>query len=133
MTVDKKGNTILVVEHDAEIMRAADRVVDLGPGAGERCTLWIHTHVREEALALYGFLTTEERELFLLLIGVPKVGPKHAMAVLGGLPLDELLRCIAGGEQRRLASRRRDIEQVDVHVQTTDDDDATLHVPTPFP
>ncbi|MEZ4382012.1 MAG: Holliday junction branch migration protein RuvA [Nannocystaceae bacterium] len=72
------------------------------PDAGERCTLWIHTHVREEALALYGFLSPAERELFLLLLGVPKVGPKHAMAVLGGLPLSELLRCIASGEQRRL-------------------------------
>ncbi|MCA9660783.1 MAG: Holliday junction branch migration protein RuvA [Myxococcales bacterium] len=72
------------------------------PAEGERCTLWIHTHVREEALALYGFLTPDERELFLLLLGVPKVGPKHAMAVLGGLPIDELLRSIAGGEQRRL-------------------------------
>jgi Holliday junction DNA helicase RuvA len=72
------------------------------PAEGEGCTLWIHTHVREEALALYGFLTPAERELFLLLLGVPKVGPKHAMAVLGGLPIDELLRCIAGGEQRRL-------------------------------
>jgi len=69
---------------------------------GEPCSLWIHTHVREESLALYGFTTPAERQLFLMLLSVPKVGPKNAIAVLGGLPTDELLRCLAVGEQGRL-------------------------------
>ncbi len=72
------------------------------PDEGAPCELWIHTHVREEVLALYGFTSPAERQLFLLLLSVPKVGPKNAIAVLGGLPTEELLRCIASGEQGRL-------------------------------
>ncbi len=59
--------------------------------ADELCTLWIYTHVREDQLVLYGFTSEAERKLFLLLNGVPKVGPKHALAVLGGFPLPELV------------------------------------------
>ncbi len=68
------------------------------PELGESCSLWIHTHVREEALTLYGFATPSEREVFRRLTGVPQVGPKLAVAVLGGFPLVELLGAIAGSE-----------------------------------
>ncbi|MBK8266048.1 MAG: Holliday junction branch migration protein RuvA [Nannocystis sp.] len=70
------------------------------PGSG--CSLWIYTHVREDALALFGFSSPAEKELFLLLLDVPKVGPKNAMAVLGGLPLGELARSLASGEHGTL-------------------------------
>jgi Holliday junction DNA helicase RuvA len=69
---------------------------------GGACTLWIHTHVREDALALYGFATPAEKRMFLLLTSVPQVGPKLALAVLGGLPLTELLAAIAGDERATL-------------------------------
>jgi holliday junction DNA helicase RuvA len=64
----------------------------------------IHTHliVRDDALLLYGFGTEEERDLFLLLIGVQSVGPKMALAVLsGGTPRD-LLSAVAAGDTARL-------------------------------
>jgi holliday junction DNA helicase RuvA len=64
----------------------------------------IHTHliVRDDALLLYGFATEEERDLFLLLIGVQSVGPKMALAVLsGGTPRD-LLSAVAAGDTARL-------------------------------
>jgi holliday junction DNA helicase RuvA len=60
-----------------------------------RVTLWVHTHVREDALALFGFADETERGAFRALIGVSNVGPKIAVAVLGTLPAAELARAIA--------------------------------------
>jgi len=62
---------------------------------GGRVTLWVHTHVREDALALFGFADDPEREAFRMLIGVSNVGPKIAIAVLGALPVAELSRAVA--------------------------------------
>lgn len=72
------------------------------PDEGEECSLWVHTHVREDVLALYGFERPEERRMFQLLTSVPQVGPKNAVAVLGGFPLIELLEAIGQGEQATL-------------------------------
>lgn len=72
------------------------------PEAGERCALWIHTHVREDILALYGFERLEARAMFRALTSVPKVGPRNAVSTLGGLPLAELVATIAGGDVARL-------------------------------
>lgn len=68
----------------------------------ELCSLWVHTHAREDQLALFGFATQAEKQLFLLLTGVPKVGPKHAMAVLGGFPIAELVDHLAQGREAML-------------------------------
>ncbi len=57
-------------------------------------TLWVHTHVREDTLALYGFSDEVERLAFRALLGVSNVGPKIAVAVLGALPAVELARAI---------------------------------------
>ena len=72
------------------------------PEVGLPVTLWIHTHVREEALALFGFAEPVERRAFRLLLGVPQVGPKLAVAVLGGFPLAQLLEAIATGGRAHL-------------------------------
>jgi Holliday junction DNA helicase RuvA len=58
--------------------------------------------VREDALLLYGFASLAERDVFRLLTGVPQVGPKLAITVLGGFPLVELLGAIASGERATL-------------------------------
>ncbi len=68
----------------------------------ELCTLWIHTYVREDQLLLYGFATPAEKRLFLLLNGVPKVGPKHALAALGGFPFNELVEHLRQGRHDQL-------------------------------
>lgn len=60
-----------------------------------RVTLWVHTHVREDTLALFGFADETERGAFRALIGVSNVGPKIAVAVLGALPAAELARAVA--------------------------------------
>jgi Holliday junction DNA helicase RuvA len=62
---------------------------------GGRVTLWVHTHVREDALALFGFSDEVERAAFRALLGVSNVGPKIAVAVLGALPAAELSRAVA--------------------------------------
>jgi Holliday junction DNA helicase RuvA len=60
-----------------------------------RVTLWVHTHVREDVLALYGFADETERAAFRALLGVSNVGPKIAVAVLGALPAAELSMAVA--------------------------------------
>ena len=72
------------------------------PRVGEPATLFTHLIVRDDALLLYGFATEEERDLFLLLIGVQSVGPKMALAVLSGGPPRELLGAVAAGDTARL-------------------------------
>jgi Holliday junction DNA helicase RuvA len=72
------------------------------PAAGESVSLLTHLVVRDDALALYGFATEEERDLFLLLVGVQSVGPKVALAVLSGGTPRELMAALAAGDSARL-------------------------------
>lgn len=72
------------------------------PAAGRTVTLHSHLVVRDDALALYGFATEEERDLFLALIGVQSVGPKVALAVLSGGPPRDLVAAVATGDVARL-------------------------------
>ncbi len=72
------------------------------PRVGEPATLFTHLIVRDDALLLYGFATEEERDLFLLLLGVQSVGPKMALAVLSGGPPRELLSAVAAADTARL-------------------------------
>ena len=72
------------------------------PPEGARAQLRCHTHVREDALQLFGFVSSEEEELFRLLIAVSGVGPKLAMNILSGMPATELAAAILHGELARL-------------------------------
>ena len=72
------------------------------PAVGRPVSLHSHLVVRDDALALYGFATEEERDLFLLLIGVQSVGPKVALAVLSGGSPRELVAALAAGDAARL-------------------------------
>jgi Holliday junction DNA helicase RuvA len=72
------------------------------PRVGEAIVLHTHLIVRDDALLLYGFATEEERDLFLLLIGVQSVGPKMALAVLSGGSPRDLLAAVAAGDTPRL-------------------------------
>ncbi len=74
------------------------------PGIGESAILHVHTHVREDAILLFGFATPEEKTLFERLITVSGVGPKVALAILSGLPLAELVGAIAAQDVRRLST-----------------------------
>ena len=65
-------------------------------------TLLIHTHVREDALALYGFLSAREKHLFELLLGASGVGPTLALTILSGMNVEELIPAIRTGDLVRL-------------------------------
>lgn len=72
------------------------------PEPGAEVRLRIHTHVREDALALYGFLTGDEKGLFEKLIGVSGIGPTAGVKILSGLAAPDLIRAIQRGEVERL-------------------------------
>jgi holliday junction DNA helicase RuvA len=73
------------------------------PPLGAEARLHIHSHfVKDEPLRLYGFADADERRLFETLIDVQGVGPRVALAILAGLPPEELVRAIAGGDVARL-------------------------------
>lgn len=74
------------------------------PGENGDLRLNIHTHLRDDAIQLFGFLTREELSVFQLLIGVTGVGPKLARNILSGISVDELVSSIAGGDRDRLSA-----------------------------
>jgi Holliday junction DNA helicase RuvA len=73
------------------------------PGLGSEVALFIHTHVREDMLALYGFLQTADKVLFEKLLGVSGIGPKLAITILSGMPeTSQLVGSIRAGDIARL-------------------------------
>lgn len=72
------------------------------PSLGSEVALHIHTHVREDQLALYGFLRHEEKELFEKLITVSGIGPKLAITTLSGMPADDMVNSIRANDLARL-------------------------------
>jgi len=71
-------------------------------GAGERIRLFIHTHVREDQLALYGFASEREKSLFERLIQVSGIGPRLAQVVLSGMAPEDLIAALATSDVARL-------------------------------
>ena len=109
---------IALVSGTVAVRRADHVVVDCGgvgyrlavsaetlrqiPAVGHAVLLHTHLILRDDAIALYGFATEDERDLFLMLLGVQSVGPKVALEVLSGGPVRELLRALAAGDVARL-------------------------------
>lgn len=91
------------------------------PAVGGEVTLHAHLVVREDALLLHGFHSEQERDLFLMLLGVQAVGPKMAMAVLSGGSPRELLAAIAAGDAARFQAvpgiGRRTAERIIVELR----------------
>lgn len=79
-------------------VRVASRVLAQLDGAGQPVELFTHLHVRENELALYGFVTGEELSLFKLLLGISGVGPKVALALLGTVSPDALRQAVVQEE-----------------------------------
>ena len=105
------------------------------PAVGKPVTLHAHLVVRDDALALYGFASEEERELFLALLGVQAVGPKVALAVLSGGPPRELIGALAAGDAARFQAvpgiGKRTAERIIVELRekvgaSSDDDPITV-------
>lgn len=74
------------------------------PGIGSEIVLHTHLHVREEQLALFGFATADDRDLFRLLMGVSGVGPKVGLAILATMTADDLRRVVATDDASALTA-----------------------------
>jgi Holliday junction DNA helicase RuvA len=109
---------VIALVHGEVVVRRPDHVVvDVGgvgyrlavsaetlkhvPAQGKEVLLHTHLILRDDAMQLYGFATEEERELFLLLLGVQSVGPKMALGVLSGGSPRELTGALAAGDTAR--------------------------------
>src|SRR6516164_1369961 len=72
------------------------------PSVGSDVALHIHTHVREDAIALFGFLRADEKQLFEKLITVSGIGPKLAITILSGMPTSDMVGAIRANDHARL-------------------------------
>lgn len=99
---DETGATVVDVAGVGYEVHVPLRIASRLPPAPEEVTLHIHTHVREDTFALYGFTTPEDRFAFRALMAVSGVGPKLALAVLSDVTAAELSIAIARGDKKRL-------------------------------
>ena len=101
--LDKQPNRIIVdvsgVGYDVQVPLST--FYEIGE-EGAEVTLRVYTHVREDALQLYGFLTDLERQVFERLIGISGIGPKLAIAVLSGMDSREVIAAIQRADVARL-------------------------------
>jgi len=74
------------------------------PNLSESISLSVHTHVREDAIQLFGFLTSQEKDAFVLLTSVSGVGPKLALSVLSALPVSDLVSAIQAEDVEKLTT-----------------------------
>lgn len=122
-TVLARRSDHVVVECAGVGYRLAVSAETLGsvPPTGQETSLHAHLVMREDGIHLYGFAAEEERELFLMLIGVPSVGPKLALTVLSGGTVRELLNAIGAGDITRFQAvpgiGRRTAERILVELR----------------
>jgi len=74
------------------------------PNLGESTSLSVHTHVREDAIQLFGFLTSQEKDAFVLLTSVSGIGPKLALSILSALPVSDLVSAIKSEHVEKLTT-----------------------------
>lgn len=86
-----------------EVHPHARALIELQSQVGQMCELWIYTHVREDALQLFGFLSIFEKSLFLQLLKVSGVGPKLALNILSGAKATEVANWIERGDSKSLS------------------------------
>jgi len=103
--IDKSPTRVLLDVHGVgyDIQIPLSTFEKLG-AVGEEAALLTHLHVREEALTLFGFATTAEKQLFQLLIGVSGIGPKTAQGVLSGCSVDTFRQQVQRGEATALTA-----------------------------
>lgn len=103
--VDEQPNGTLVVDVRGvgyEVFAPAGTVNQLNRDGEGKAVVYVHTHVRAEALDLYGFAHESVRQVFRLLINVPNIGPRTALSVLGALPVPDLVSAVSNGDLKRL-------------------------------
>jgi len=98
------GRIVLDVGGVGYVLAATGSAVREAVPDGEEITIVTHLHVREDALTLFGFASTAERDLFELLLGVSGVGPKAALAIVSGYAPDQIRRAIATSDHALFTS-----------------------------
>ena len=86
-----------------EIFPHGRALIEMQSQVGQNVVLWIYTHVREDALQLFGFLTAQEKTIFLQLLKVNGVGPKLAQNILSGASVHEITEWIESGDAKALS------------------------------
>ncbi|MCX7978838.1 MAG: Holliday junction branch migration protein RuvA, partial [Bdellovibrionaceae bacterium] len=87
-----------------EILASANTLAEVEARRGREVSLWIHTHIREDALQLFGFSSKNEKELFLSLLKVNGIGPRSAIGILSGSSVEGIIRLIEAGDVRGLTA-----------------------------
>lgn len=122
VAVRRPGHVVVDVQGVGYRLAVSNETLAKTPAVGKEVTLHSHLIVRDDALQLYGFATEEERELFLLLLGVQSVGPKMALGVLSGGPPRELTAALAAGDTARFQAvpgiGKRTAERIVVELRT---------------
>ncbi len=87
-----------------DISASSQTLADVQVLMGQSLKVWIHTHVREDAFQLFGFLTKPEKEFFLMLLKVNGVGPKMALSIMSGARLVQIQEWIESSDAKALSS-----------------------------
>lgn len=90
----KPDNVTIDVSGVGYMINVPLNTLSILPDEGKDIFLHIYTHVREDALQLYGFTTEDEKKIFITLIGITGIGPKMALNILSGISHDDLIRAI---------------------------------------
>jgi Holliday junction DNA helicase RuvA len=90
-----------------EIYASLQTLAQISENTNKTISIWIYTHVREDALILFGFKYREEKNLFLSLLKVNGVGPKMAIGILSGAPYDRLVEMIESSDAKALSQLPR--------------------------
>lgn len=96
-----KGDRFAILDVNGvgyHVYTTLDSLRRLNAGKGETVSLWMHLHVRENLMELYGFDNQAELQFFEMLIGISGIGPKGALSVLSVAPIDSLRQAIASGD-----------------------------------
>ncbi len=103
LLVEKTADRLVVEVNDIgyEVVIPFSTYYELGE-VGDTVSLRIYTHVKEDVLRLYGFLTEKEKKLFTQLIQVSGIGPKLGITILSGLPVDEFAQALLDNDVTRL-------------------------------
>ncbi len=99
-----QGHVVIDVGNIGYQVKVPASVLNRLPPAGDEIKLFTIQVVREDDISLYGFLNNEERSLFSLFLSVSGVGPKTAMAIISGFPIDRLVGAVAQGDTALLSS-----------------------------
>lgn len=104
-SLEEIGNDFIIVEvHDIGYqVKVSLRVIEAMPSVGSHVKIYTYTYVREDMVALYGFLTREDLNMFLLLLGVNGVGPKGALGILSVFSAGELQMAILAGDSKTIS------------------------------